>query len=347
MTMETALPLLMMACVGAGTISAARAWTHRVEGLVPDRLVTLLLLLCVVNVLHPLMDFRNATTEFWILEPLQFLLPMGVVWYLRALRRTKVFRWVDLPVVGLPLLFLALSAFPWDPRLFSLVMWLTMAVFSTVLLIPLAHQIARYRKDLESVYSNLAGVDPGWLQALLAAMGVLFLVYAVLAVVLVHAMPGFPIHLVLGTLMGGLTLYLSWMSLGRIRRLTSETVEPRLPQKQLVEWVEQVQQRLKTGRIHLNPELTLDDLAREVGLTRHETSAALNQGLGVSFFDLVNGLRVAEFQRLCGTPSKRDDKILTLALEAGFNSKPAFNQIFKKTTGQTPSEFRKGTKIGS
>ena len=36
----------------------------------------------------------------------------------------------------------------------------------------------------------------------------------------------------------------------------------------------------------------------------------------------------------------RSLKILALATDAGFASKSAFNEAFKKPTSQTPSEFR-------
>ena len=39
-------------------------------------------------------------------------------------------------------------------------------------------------------------------------------------------------------------------------------------------------------------------------------------------------------------PAKRDLPILTLALEAGFQSIGPFNRAFKTATGLTPTEFR-------
>jgi AraC-like DNA-binding protein len=39
-------------------------------------------------------------------------------------------------------------------------------------------------------------------------------------------------------------------------------------------------------------------------------------------------------------PAKRDLPILTLALEAGFQSIGPFNRAFKAATGTTPTEFR-------
>jgi AraC-type DNA-binding domain-containing proteins len=95
---------------------------------------------------------------------------------------------------------------------------------------------------------------------------------------------------------------------------------------------------------YLDPNLSLPELARRSGIARNQLSQALNESLGKSYYDFVNGYRIIEFKRLAADQGRAEDKILSLALDAGFNSKPAFNMIFKKSCGLTPSEFRATTR---
>jgi AraC-like DNA-binding protein len=89
-----------------------------------------------------------------------------------------------------------------------------------------------------------------------------------------------------------------------------------------------------------NSELTLADLADRLATTPHKLSEVLNTGIGATFYDFVNGYRVREVQRRIAAGEARALKILSLALDAGFASKSTFNQVFKKHTNQTPSDFR-------
>jgi AraC-like DNA-binding protein len=87
-------------------------------------------------------------------------------------------------------------------------------------------------------------------------------------------------------------------------------------------------------------ELTLADLADRLKTTPHKLSEVLNSEVGETFYDFVNGFRVREVQRRITAGEARTRKMLSLALDAGFASKSTFNQVFKKHTGQTPSDFR-------
>ncbi|MBL7864526.1 MAG: AraC family transcriptional regulator [Cyclobacteriaceae bacterium] len=39
-------------------------------------------------------------------------------------------------------------------------------------------------------------------------------------------------------------------------------------------------------------------------------------------------------------PGNKNYKIISVAFDAGFNSKTTFNTVFKKFTGLTPTDFR-------
>jgi AraC-like DNA-binding protein len=88
-----------------------------------------------------------------------------------------------------------------------------------------------------------------------------------------------------------------------------------------------------------NSELNLAELAGRLDSTPHKLSEVLNGEIGQTFYDFVNGYRVREVQRRISAGEARQRKMLALAMDAGFASKSTFNQVFKKHTSQTPSEF--------
>ena len=93
-------------------------------------------------------------------------------------------------------------------------------------------------------------------------------------------------------------------------------------------------------RPYLDPALTLDALARRLGLSDKELSYVLNAGVGKSYTAYINGLRVDEAARRLGDAAHADRTVLDIALASGFASKATFNRAFKQATGRTPSAFR-------
>lgn len=88
-----------------------------------------------------------------------------------------------------------------------------------------------------------------------------------------------------------------------------------------------------------NSEYRLNDLALRLGQSIHHVSQVINEREGISFSDFVNRYRIKEAQALLVSGRAQHITILAIALEAGFNSKTAFYNTFKKETGQTPSQF--------
>ena len=67
---------------------------------------------------------------------------------------------------------------------------------------------------------------------------------------------------------------------------------------------------------------------------------------GKNFYDFVNHYRVQEAKEQLGNPALSQKTIQRVFEDVGFNSKSTFNTIFKKVTGQTPSEYRRSQKRG-
>ncbi|MCA9742910.1 AraC family transcriptional regulator, partial [candidate division KSB1 bacterium] len=86
--------------------------------------------------------------------------------------------------------------------------------------------------------------------------------------------------------------------------------------------------------------LTLPELAARLSISAHNLSEVINTRLYVNFFDFINQYRVEAVKKDLADPKKQNLTLLAIAFDAGFNSKTAFNTIFKKHTGQTPSQYR-------
>ena len=79
-------------------------------------------------------------------------------------------------------------------------------------------------------------------------------------------------------------------------------------------------------------------LAVRLGEPYYLLSRAVNERAGMSVSDLVNEYRLERATRLL--LEEPDEGILDIALEAGFQAKSTFNDVFRKRMGMSPSEYR-------
>jgi transcriptional regulator GlxA family with amidase domain len=74
-------------------------------------------------------------------------------------------------------------------------------------------------------------------------------------------------------------------------------------------------------------------------------SRVLNEGLGVSFNDFINAVRVEEVAAHLRQPGRTD--LLRAAHDAGFASEVPFNPSLKRHTGTSPTDTRSADTPGN
>ena len=110
-----------------------------------------------------------------------------------------------------------------------------------------------------------------------------------------------------------------------------------LDEARQAEIAKRLDKALEVDHLHLNPMITLPDLARAVGAKPGHLSQTLNQHMGTSFFELINHHRILEAKRLLLTC---EDTILDIAYRVGFNSRSSFYKCFRDICGVSPSRYR-------
>ena len=105
-----------------------------------------------------------------------------------------------------------------------------------------------------------------------------------------------------------------------------------------------LQHLMSVERVYRSEDLSLSSLAARLSVPEYRLRRLINQRLGFRNFNAyINGFRLDAVRAALQDPARRDLPVLTLALDAGFQSIGPFNRAFKAATGLTPTEFRKET----
>jgi AraC-like DNA-binding protein len=213
----------------------------------------------------------------------------------------------------------------------------------------LIRMVGRYQSRARQTLSSYNPEVFRWLWSLVAFMvaiwGLKFLFY--------FASPAPALNLLADGLLVAMVYFIAIMQwrnprLFHIPQLATQLARPGTPGRAATDGVldpdtrsgilQLAKEKVEGQALYRNSELTLAALAAEVGVGAHHLSETLNQHHGKNFNQFINEYRVAE---VCAQLDRGSDrKLIDLALDAGFPSKSSFNAIFKKSTGQAPSQYR-------
>lgn len=213
--------------------------------------------------------------------------------------------------------------------------------------------IRNYDRRLRDYFSEVSDIDLKWLKFLLIASVIFYAVNSSMYVI-DYFFNILPYDVLLTTVYSFAAVFVAILGYRGYRQgniflareipeeLDKEPATINIEQKidsSEKEFIESLLQFMKDKKPHLDPELTISTLARELNTNADYLSGILNGRLSKNFFDFVNFYRVEEFKKLCKEQNDKNITIMGLAWDSGFNSKATFNRVFKKTTGRTPGEF--------
>jgi AraC-like DNA-binding protein len=126
-----------------------------------------------------------------------------------------------------------------------------------------------------------------------------------------------------------------------IRTHSSETVvaESSAADQKLIDALMRL---MSDERIYRHDNVTIGTLATRLAIPEYRLRRLINQRLGYRNFNVfLNEHRIAEAKAALADPSQAEVPVITIAMDAGFQSLGPFNRAFKATTGVTPTEYRR------
>jgi AraC-like DNA-binding protein len=107
-----------------------------------------------------------------------------------------------------------------------------------------------------------------------------------------------------------------------------------------LEYLQRLNSHMETHKPFLNPDITLESLAKEIAVNPRILSQIINETYKKNFKSFILEYRIKESMKILADSNHSNLTILEVLYQVGFNSKSAFNNQFKLFTNLTPIEYR-------
>jgi AraC-like DNA-binding protein len=220
-------------------------------------------------------------------------------------------------------------------------------------------EISAYQHKIENVFSSLDKMNLNWLKLNVIAFLCMWIVDIINFLAgHIKSVPdeafiimGF-ISLLINFLFANLIIYKGLTSPELFMEFPESPVKNKysgslLSPEQSSKIAEKLKDFMEKEKPYLEPEITLQDLSSKVDIQPRYVSQVINERFNKNFFEFINDYRVEEAKTQLAKDSGLEKTVLEILYECGFNSKSVFNTFFKKSTGLTPSQYRKRCSIAS
>lgn len=143
----------------------------------------------------------------------------------------------------------------------------------------------------------------------------------------------------------GMAIVTYWLGFQGFHKKDESLIKIKAPlnpkeKEQLDNIAQELHRLMNEEKVFKNPDITLSSLSNELNIKPYITTKCLNLIFEKKFNDYINTYRIEELKILLQDSKNEKYTLLSLAFEAGFNSKASFNRAVKKLTGKSPSELK-------
>jgi AraC-like DNA-binding protein/NADH:ubiquinone oxidoreductase subunit 6 (subunit J) len=332
-----------------------------------NRILAILLVVISVSILHSVIAYGIFSTHYRIREPLILLIGPLLLFYIREFTGAKSNPVKDILHFTPFILFFIIILPEWlqgesfayanflrqNSVVISIVTWALIVVQYAYYWLKSVRMIFTHKMTVESEFSNIEGKTLSWLGKFLHIFGILLILFAGTVIFAIHSSQYSAVDSIVSLGLSCVVFILGYEGLfqeeifstiykpGNDKEVKSKELlksaeisnEEEILSQKLIAFVEE-------KKPYLDEELTLTKLAEQLGINRNQLSSVINNKFGCNFYTFINKYRVEEVKQLLVEPKNKAFTILSLAYQAGFPSKSSFQDIFKKLTGMTPSEYQ-------
>ncbi|GAB5398925.1 MAG: hypothetical protein Aureis2KO_05100 [Aureisphaera sp.] len=367
--METKTVLLIVLLVlGAlqGIIYGIILWrTHTLHKVANRFLATILFFFSYRLLAETLYFFGLGRYDTWYYFLLEFNWIYGTLIYFFALSytnpnfRVKRKHWIHFLPVTIEVIwsfFIKSQNFYWDGTRESLtwlgywgyVVWMhfpTMYVIGGALIVLYGYKALKVLKHPPEIEGyRLIPQNTQWIKRVVLALVVFSVLFTLFTIAhyfffdYAFSFFGYPIF----ATMAVLTYWLGLEGFSRRNTIAFKRVEvpSEKEMEQLKVIAQKITQKMQDEQLFKNSELTVGMLSEAIGTKPYLVTKSLSTIFNKKFTDYVNELRFQELKTLLSQPENEKFTLLSLAFEAGFNSKASFNRTVTRITGKSPKHLK-------
>lgn len=128
------------------------------------------------------------------------------------------------------------------------------------------------------------------------------------------------------------------LRMGQMLLIIAQAIEANSQNAGAIGYVRRAVRMLHEG---MEEKITVNQIARELGISDSYLQKIFKQAQGVSIIDYLNRIRIEKSKILL---AHTDEPVVDIAMAAGYHSRQYFSRVFTQLTGQSPQQYRKTMK---